>query len=128
MNDQTEAPCHATIPEPEVGSAHLHFSPSRTRLTLVGDIDAQSVHDLAGTVRQAIREGNPIDVDVGRVTFMDSSGLLLLATIAEKSPDLRIIQPPDNVRFLLEVANLTEHVEILPTDPESSETQQQTAN
>ncbi len=52
------------------------------------------------------------------VTFMDSSVIAVLARLAYRLPDrLRVIEPPDVVRFLLEVTKIGEIVDIIDADP-----------
>lgn len=102
----------------EPGSVHLMLAPNRTRLVLSGEIDVVLSTDLAEAITEAGRAGNPVEVDARHVTFMDSSGLSMLARLAHHSTDrLVLIQPPDVVRFLLDVTQIGAVVDIVETDP-----------
>jgi anti-sigma B factor antagonist len=62
--------------------------------------------------------GVAVDVAPRRMTFMDSSGVAMLARLASQTPArLRFIAPPDLVRFLLRVIHLGYAVDILDIDP-----------
>lgn len=104
--------------EHEAGSVHVIATPTRTRVVLCGEIDAAIGPDLADAASDAEAACLPVDVDARRVTFMDSSGFTLLARLATRSPGrLRIIRPPEVVRFLLDVTHLGALVDVVDTDP-----------
>lgn len=102
----------------EVGSVHVMTSPSRTRLVLSGEVDVSLSADLSEAVGEVERLGVPVEIDARHVSFMDSSGVALLARLANRTPGrLQIIQPPDVVRFLLEVTRIGEVVDVVDEDP-----------
>ncbi|UNX54598.1 STAS domain-containing protein [Georgenia sp. TF02-10] len=102
----------------EAGSVHVMVSATRTRLVLSGEIDVTLEADLADAVADAERADQPVEVDARHVTFMDSSGVTVLARLAHRCPGrLALIQPPDVVRFLLEVTRIGEVVDVLDEDP-----------
>lgn len=102
----------------EVGSVHVMTSPSRTRLVLSGEVDVSLSAELSEAVGEAERLGTPVEIDARHVSFMDSSGVALLARLANRTPGrLQIIQPPDVVRFLLEVTRIGEVVDVVDVDP-----------
>ena len=69
-------------------------------------------------VSDAERAGLPVEIDARHVTFMDSSGVSMLARLAHRTPGrLTMIEPPDVVRFLLEVTRIGEVIDVLDTDP-----------
>lgn len=93
-------------------------SPSRTRLVLSGEIDVSMSAELGETVTEAEQAQQPVEIDARHVTFMDSSGLALLARLAHRTPGrVTIIQPPDVVRFLLEVTKIGDVVDVVEEDP-----------
>jgi anti-anti-sigma factor len=103
---------------PDSGSVHVMVSHSRTRLVLSGEIDVALSSELAEAISEAERAGLPVEIDARHVTFMDSSGVTMLARLAHRAPGrLRMIQPPDVVRFLLEVTRIGEVVDVLDADP-----------
>lgn len=102
----------------EVGSVHVMVEPSRTRIVLSGEIDASLGAELQDAAADAENAGRPVDIDARHVRFMDSSGVTLLARLVSRAPGrLRIIRPPDVVRFLLEVTHLADLVDVVDADP-----------
>ena len=102
----------------ESGSVHVMVSPSRTRLVLSGEIDVALSGELTEAVSDAERASLPVEIDARHVTFMDSSGVSMLARLAHRTPGrLTMIEPPDVVRFLLEVTLIGEVVDVLDVDP-----------
>lgn len=100
------------------GSVSVLQTPTRTRLVLAGDVDISLNGTLNDAVELAVRLGRPVDVDTADVTFMDSAVVAMLARLAYRLPDrLRVLQPPDLVRFLLDVTQLGEIVDIVDADP-----------
>jgi len=105
-------------PDGEAGSVHVLVARNRTRVVLHGEVDAALAGDLRDAAADAEASARPIEVDARRVTFMDSSGFTLLARLATRSPArLRVIEPPDVVRFLLEVTRISDLVEVVDIDP-----------
>lgn len=88
-----------------------------TWITLDGDIDVSLAPELATAVGQAEAAALPTVVDGRRIAFMDSSGIALLARLASRTPaPLRVVDPPEVVRFLLEVTRIGDMVEIIEGD------------
>ena len=113
----TDGPVHPSTGA-ESGSVHLMVSPVRTRLVLSGEIDVALSAELTEAVAEAEQAGTPVEIDARHVTFMDSSGVALLARLAHRAPGrLTIIQPPDVVRFLLEVTRIGDVVDVVEDDP-----------
>ncbi|TDE99103.1 anti-sigma factor antagonist [Occultella glacieicola] len=99
------------------GSVHALLESECTRLILSGEIDLSLNADLTEAVADAEAAGLPVQVDTRHVTFMDSSGIALLARLASRTPGrLTMIKPPDVVRFLLEVTRIGEMVDVVDTD------------
>jgi anti-sigma B factor antagonist len=102
----------------ESGSVHVILDPARTRVVLCGDVDAAIGGDLIEAAADAEAARRPVEVDTRRVTFMDSSGIALIARLASRTPGrLRVIRPPDVVRFLLDVTHIGEIVDVVDADP-----------
>lgn len=96
------------------GSVHTLLDPQRTRLVLSGEIDVAVTEELTEAVTEAESAGLPVDVDARHVTFMDSSGIALLARLATRTPGrLTLIQPPDVVQFLLDVTKIGDLVDVV---------------
>lgn len=108
-------------PDSEAGSVHVLTTGGKTRLVLVGEIDVALSADLAEAVAEAERAARPVEIDARRVTFMDSSGVTMLARLAHRTPGrLTMIQPPEVVRFLLEVTKIGEIVDVVDDEPEDA--------
>lgn len=101
------------------GSAQVvvEIRENSTWITLDGDIDVSLAPELAAAVGQAEAAALPTVVDGRRIAFMDSSGIALLARLASRTPSpLRVVDPPEVVRFLLEVTRIGDMVEIVEAD------------
>ncbi|MEE6295550.1 STAS domain-containing protein [Georgenia wangjunii] len=99
------------------GSVSVLVSPQRVRMTMCGQVDASMNAELAEAVRVAKGHASPVEVDTRAVTFMDSTVIALIAHLANRHPHpVQFINPPDLVRFLLEVTHIEEIVEILEAD------------
>lgn len=108
-------------PEGE-GSASVLLLPGRTRLVLAGEVDTSLGEELTRAVAEVEDAGLPVEVDVRNVTFMDSSVVSALASLAFRYRHrLVFIKPPDVVQFLLEVTNLGEMVDIVDDVPVDAE-------
>lgn len=108
-------------PEGE-GSASVLLLPGRTRLVLAGEVDTSLGEELTRAVAEVEDAGLPVEVDVRNVTFMDSSVVSALASLAFRYRHrLVFIKPPDVVQFLLEVTNLGEMVDIVDDVPVNAE-------
>jgi anti-anti-sigma factor len=55
-----------------------------------------------------------VDFDLGALEFMDSSGIALLLRVAAKAQTVRVREPSELIRRLIEATGLSE---ILPMDP-----------
>ena len=85
---------------------------------MTGEIDQSTNADLTDAVNEAISLARSVQVDVRHVRFMDSSGIAMLAYLAQRTQyPLLMIQPPEVLRFLMEVTRLDEVVDITEDDP-----------
>ncbi|MCM3661536.1 STAS domain-containing protein [Georgenia satyanarayanai] len=101
---------------PASGTAAVLFSAARVRLALAGEVDLMCLAEVEEACRDAKSYDLPIDLDVRNITFMDSSVLALIFTLAVASP-VRVIGPNELVRFLFDVTGLSTRVEMLDEDP-----------
>lgn len=125
VNSRTPSGQDEDRPVTRTGTVTVQTLASRTRIILVGEIDVNLAVDLAEAVTAAEVAGAPTDVDASAVTFMDSSGIALLARLATRTPErLRLISPPDVVTFLLDVTRIGEMVDVVEdadSEPEPPE-------
>lgn len=88
-----------------------------TRMRMVGDVDVTLAQEFADAVGVAEKAAQPAVVDTRAITFMDSTGIALLARLATRTPGrLRLIDPPEVVRFLLDVTRVGDMVQIIEAD------------
>lgn len=96
---------------PDPLDLRLHHEPHRVTLSIAGEIDMATVGDLQARIEQ-ILDGVEEDVvvDLGGVTFIDSSGLNALATLhralAEQNRKLRLRGLTEATRRPFEVTHL----------------------
>lgn len=99
------------------GRVSLVASGDRLRLTLGGEIDAANIGELNDAVGTALGHGTPVEVDSRAVVFMDSMAIAAIARLSGAGVPVRFIDPPELVRFLLEVTHVGAEVEIDDDDP-----------
>lgn len=82
---------------------------------VTGEVDMSN----AASVREVVDQVMGTDVkslifDLGGLEFIDSSGLAVLLTVAQKVPSVQLRNPSPIVRRVVEVTGLSE---TLPTEP-----------
>lgn len=97
------------------GWVRLRRTDGLVRLELGGEVDALMEHALEQAVTEARTRDLPVEVHTRAVTFMDSLALTSLARLAVGEHTAVFVDPPDLVRFLLEVTRLGDVVEIRET-------------
>ncbi len=88
-------------PEDREGTVHVLATAEAVQITLTGEIDADLGDELdaAASAVQAYRL--PVRIDATEVTFMDSTGVRLIARCYANGPVTVAASP--TVRFLLEI-------------------------
>jgi anti-sigma B factor antagonist len=106
---------------PGSGDAAVFFDDGITLVMLSGEVDLALGEDLEFAGRDAIDHGDPVRVDVSRVTFIDSVGLGFLARLAsaEREHDRRLvlIGARRSVREAVHLVGLAELVEFVESVP-----------
>jgi anti-anti-sigma factor len=106
------------LPPETEGGASLFVSPDAARLVLTGEIDVALRAEITELMEEALRTGLRVEVDARGVTFMDSSGVSLIARLATRTPQrLVVVDPPEVVRFLLEVTRIEQLVDVVGPGP-----------
>ena len=82
-------------------------------LKVAGEVDIQTSPILQEHLQAILDQGKTsIIVDLGEVTFLDSTGLSVLVAgfkrCQEAGGDMRIVSPQPNVRRVLEITGLTD--------------------
>lgn len=79
---------------------------------VVGEIDASTAPTLEAALADLPEGGEPVVLDLGDVTFIDSSGLRVLIALASRASDggrsVKIDRPSPTVARLLEITGLAE--------------------
>jgi anti-sigma B factor antagonist len=85
-------------------------------LSVVGEIDAHTCHDLAAAL-EAITGSGDVRIDMAGVQFMDSSGLRVLLGAHQRADaaehKLLIDRPSKSVFRIIEISGLTDHLHIV---------------
>jgi anti-sigma B factor antagonist len=105
----------------QLGENAVVFDPEETLILLVGDVDLAVADDLDIVGKDATDRGLPIRADLSRVTFMDSTGVTLLARLvrceAEHHRRVVVTGPPLAIRELLAITGLTRLVDVAEPRP-----------
>ena len=93
-------------------------------LEVLGRVDSTSASQLGEAMDKSINEGQmSIVLDLSGVEYMSSAGLREMVRVLKKvrrgSGDLRIANPSDRVKEVLELAGLDSIFEIYPTQVEA---------
>jgi anti-sigma B factor antagonist len=97
----------------EPGSVHVLLDHDRTLVVLAGDVDATLAPDLIDASTDVSEAGKPVRIDTRNVTFMDSTGVSFLARVAVGTGSRPVLlDPPDHVRFLLDITAIGELVDV----------------
>lgn len=87
--------------------ADLEVTGRVARLALRGEIDALVLDEVKAAVQRAHEKHvASLDVDLGEVDFMDSSGLGVIAQAAADFERLRVVAAPITVIRILELTGL----------------------
>jgi anti-sigma B factor antagonist len=82
-------------------------SPAGLVVELAGELDLASLPDITSGVQELLtRDPQPVLLDLGRLEFLDSSGVTLLVRIANHFDDVRTRTAPGAVRRVIEVLGL----------------------
>lgn len=103
----------------EPGTVTVRATGAKAQLVLTGEIDVSLNTELYDAVAELEALGRPIEVHTRDVTYVDSSLMALLANIAHRCDHpISLVDPPPLVRYLLQVAELDDVVEIVKRRPD----------
>jgi anti-sigma B factor antagonist len=91
---------------------------------VIGRVDSSNASELGGELDKIVDEGkNNLVLDLSGVEYMSSAGLRemvrVLKRVKRSGGDLRIANPSDRVKEVLELAGLDTIFEIYPTQVEA---------
>jgi anti-anti-sigma factor len=115
------------ILEPETFSIQEHAEDDRYTLVLTGELDLASAPVLeAATVRLCANGANEIVFDLGRLSFIDSTGLRTILSsmnlCEEHLCDFWLLPGPRAIQRLFELAGLLERLPFRERETRPSET------
>lgn len=85
----------------------VEVDPGRRTIVLHGEIDMANAGELRAAIAEADwMDGEPVDVDLSDLRFIDSSGVGALLLATERGSRLILRAPTPPVRRLLEVLSL----------------------
>ena len=76
-------------------------------LQVAGELDFDSSTQLFASASSASEPPQPITIDMGAVTFMDSTAIGVLVQVSHQRT-VTIVNPSEQVRRILEITGLTE--------------------
>jgi anti-anti-sigma factor len=93
---------------------------------LIGELDASNVGDVDAVLEEEILRGEDLTIELSELTFVDSMGVGLLATAAERLAgrgSLILLSPDSSVRKVLELVQLhgLPNVKIIDADSATGE-------
>jgi anti-sigma B factor antagonist len=95
-------------------AARLDITAHDRGLALAGELDAHTAPQLAERLRELPAGEGDLVLDVGKVEFMDSSGLRVIIDVhqraAESGRRLVLSHPTAAVNRLLEISGLSDHL------------------
>ena len=94
-------------------------------ITVSGEVDIQTSPILEEQLISVLDQGvSSLVVDLGQVTFLDSTGLSVLIAGLKRCQtaggNLRVVSPQPNVRRVFAVTGLTEAFQLTPDDQDTS--------
>ena len=88
-------------------------------VSVAGDLDLQTAPTLDHQTRPLFDVGGPVELDLARVSFIDSTGINTLVRLnrhaTENNSEFTLVDPPPYVLRVLTVTGLTEAFHIRPT-------------
>lgn len=99
---------------------NVSHSSKATLIEVSGRVDSMSAHELGKAFQTAVESGQvSVVLDLSQVDYMSSAGLREIVTafknLRKKSGDLRIAEPSDRVREVLEFSGLDSVFRIFPS-------------
>ena len=97
----------------ELGRADVAVVDGRWQVLLSGEISLEMRPRFDVVAEQVATQQHPVDVDLGAVTFIDSSGIAFIARLAVEHPaQVRVLHATGLTRDLLTVTGLPTIVEL----------------
>jgi anti-sigma B factor antagonist len=105
----------------DAGGVQISFLADRSRLELSGEVDARLNAELARATNLLAERGLTVDIETRDLTFVDSSVIALVAHLANRlRARVRFLAPTQQVRFLLDLTQVGELVDVVDPEPPAS--------
>jgi anti-sigma B factor antagonist len=84
----------------------------RLRIALEGEMDLANTETAASALREALHGGKDVVVDLGKLSFLDSTGIAMLVTAMQEAGERLSFLPSEHaaVRRLLSLTGLDERM------------------
>jgi len=94
----------------------------RLRIALEGEIDLANAETAASTLREALHGGKEVVVDLGKLSFLDSTGIAMLVRAIQEGGERLSFLPSehDEVRRLLSLTGLEERMTLASPGTDAS--------
>lgn len=100
-------------------TVEAHREPRHELVTVAGEMDIATVHQLHDWLAELAASGRPLIVDLDRVTFIDAAGLRVLATAASQAAahgaSLSVVCARQQVRRLFAITGLDRRIQLVRT-------------
>jgi anti-sigma B factor antagonist len=84
-------------------------------VSLAGELDLTNIEQVRSSIAGLLTAGTErLVVELSELAFMDSSGLALLASLAQKVPEIELRDPSPIVRRLIDLSGLTAILNVRP--------------
>jgi anti-anti-sigma factor len=96
---------------------HMRVVTQPGRVTLAGDVDISNIDLMATALDQAVPVHGRLVVDLAAVSFIDVSGVSRLVELARRlggAERLAIVDPPRQLRRILDAADWESELELVP--------------
>lgn len=90
-----------------MASRRFHIEIDGAVVRAAGEIDADAASKLWRAMHRAARSGEPLQIDMSGVSFLDSNGLRVMLNVRD-TLDFLVVNPSTQVRKLFELTGLTE--------------------
>jgi anti-sigma B factor antagonist len=104
-------------------TVEVRQEPGHVLVTVAGEIDIATVPQLQERLAAAAASGRPLIVDLDRVTFIDASGLGVLASAARRAAahgaSLQAVSARHHLQRLFTITGLDRHIPLARTVTEA---------
>ena len=83
--------------------------------SIAGELDLSNADAVRSAIEEGLSPGTPkVVFELSDLQFMDSSGIALLASLAQSVPEVELRHPTDIVRRILEITGVDQWLPMTP--------------